>query len=141
MYFLQSFQLKILLYTKQVPPISKIISIYIVVGGIYIMVDFGLRLRELRKQHNLTQIQLAELTGVKNSIISFYENGDRVPGPKTLRKLAAVLHVTTDYLLGIEKKRAVDISDLTEEDIQAVEYLISYLRQKNTQNNRTNHHI
>jgi transcriptional regulator with XRE-family HTH domain len=105
------------------------------------MVDFGLRLRELRKQHNLTQIQLAELTGVKNSIISFYENGDRVPGPKTLRKLAAVLHVTTDYLLGIEKKRAVDISDLTEEDIQAVEYLISYLRQKNTQNNRTNHHI
>lgn len=37
------------------------------------MVEFGNRLRQLRKDRNLTQQLLATLIGVKNSVISFYE--------------------------------------------------------------------
>ena len=55
------------------------------------MVEFGEKLRRLRKQKNLTQKQLASLIGVQNSIISFYELGDRIPSPEIIIKLASVL--------------------------------------------------
>lgn len=95
------------------------------------MVEFGDRLKILRKQKNLTQKQLADLVGVKNSIISFYEVGDRLPSLEIVKKLAAVLHVSTDYLLGFEKNNSVDVSGLDENDIKLVRSLIDTLRDKN----------
>ena len=95
------------------------------------MVEFGQRLKELRKQKNLTQKQLASLIGVQNSIISFYEVGDRTPSPETLRKIASVFHVSTDYLLGIETQESIDISGLDAEDKKLVHLLVDTLRRKN----------
>lgn len=95
------------------------------------MVEFGDRLRNLRKEKNLTQKQLASLIGVQNSIISFYEVGDRAPSPKVIVKLASVFHVTTDYLLGVERQEVVDISGLDEEDKKIVRDLIDTLQKKN----------
>ena len=95
------------------------------------MVEFGQRLRDLRKQKNLTQKQLADLIGVKNSIISFYEVGDRFPSPEIVIKLAAVLHTTTDYLLGVERGKSVDVSGLDDEDERVVRMVVERLRAKN----------
>lgn len=95
------------------------------------MVEFGTRLRELRMQKNLTQKQLAEQIRVQNSIISFYENGDRLPSPETIIKLTAVFHVSADYLMGIEKSESIDISGLDEEDKRLVRSLVETLRNKN----------
>ena len=95
------------------------------------MVEFGNRLRQLRKDRNLTQQQLATLIGVKNSVISFYEVGERMPSPDALRKLALALHVTTDYLLGIDRGATVDVTGLDEQDRLVVQMVISRLREKN----------
>ena len=95
------------------------------------MVEFGERLRALRKQKNLTQKQLAEQIRVKNSIISFYEVGDRFPSPEIIVKLATTLGVTSDYLLGIERNESIDVSGLDEEDKQLVRSLVDTLRRKN----------
>ena len=95
------------------------------------MVELGNRLRQLRKDRNLTQQQLAELIGVKNSVISFYEVGDRIPSPEVLRKLALALHVTADYLLGIERGASLDVTGLDEQDRLVVQMMISRLREKN----------
>ena len=95
------------------------------------MVEFGKRLRELRKQKNLTQKQLASLISVQNSVISFYELGDRMPSPEIIVKLAHALHVSADYLMGIEKSESVDMSGLSDEDIKLVEHLVDYLRKRN----------
>lgn len=94
------------------------------------MVEFGNRLRQLRKERKLTQQQLAELIGVKNSVISFYEVGERVPSPEVLRKLALALHVTADYLLGIERGATIDASGLDEQDCFVVQMMIDRLREK-----------
>ena len=94
------------------------------------MVEFGSRLRKLRKERNLTQEQLASLIGVKNSVISFYEVGERLPSPDVLRKLALALHVSTDYLLGIERGESLDLGGLDEQDILAVRMFVSRLRDK-----------
>lgn len=95
------------------------------------MVEFGNKLRQLRKEKNLSQKQLAALIGVQNSIISFYELGDRIPSPDVIKKLAIALHVSSDYLLGIEKNESVDISGLDEADKMLVRMLIDTLRNKN----------
>lgn len=95
------------------------------------MVEFGQRLKELRKAKGLTQKQLADLLGVKNSIISFYEVGDRIPSPEVIKKLAAVLHVSADFLLGLDKGETVSVSGLDEEDKKLVQSLVDTLRKKN----------
>ena len=95
------------------------------------MVEFGERLRALRKQKKLTQKQLAEQIRVKNSIISFYEVGDRFPSPEIIVKLATTLGVTSDYLLGIDRNESIDVSGLDEEDKLLVRSLVDNLRRKN----------
>ena len=100
------------------------------------MVEFGIKLRQLRKEKNLSQKQLAALIGVQNSIISFYELGDRVPSPEVIKKLAVALHVSSDYLLGIEKNESVDVSGLDEADKTLVRSLVDQLRNKNLELNK-----
>ena len=92
--------------------------------------DFGSRLKELRKQHGMTQQQLAGRIGVTKSVISFYELKERVPSPEVLIKLSYIFHVTTDYLLGIDKTKTLDVSGLDEEDIRALYAIAERLRAK-----------
>jgi transcriptional regulator with XRE-family HTH domain len=95
-------------------------------------VDFGQKLRELRKQSGLTQKQLADRIGVTKSVVSFYELQERSPSPEVLIKLSGIFHVSTDHLLGIEKKRTVDVTGLDEADIQVVTMMVEALRRKNS---------
>ena len=92
--------------------------------------DFGSRLKELRRQSGMTQQQLADRIGVTKSVISFYELRERSPSPEVLAKLAYVFHVSTDYLLGLERNRTIDVSGLDEDDINAVEHIVRQLQKK-----------
>ena len=94
------------------------------------MVDFGSNLKRLRIQEGLTQQQLANQIGVTKSVVSYYELQERHPSPDVLIKLAAVFHVSTDYLLGINKKECIDLDGLDEEDIMIVKSLVASLRNK-----------
>lgn len=95
------------------------------------IVDFGSRLKELRVQAGLTQKQLGDRLGVTKSVVSFYELRERTPSPEVLVKIAAVFHVSTDYLLGIEKGKSIDISGLDSEDEKVVRSMVELLRKKN----------
>lgn len=95
------------------------------------ILNFGELLKELRSKSGLTQAQLASQMGVSKSLISFYELQERVPSPSVLIKLSAIFHVSTDYLLGIENTRRLDLSGLDEDDIKIVELLVDTLRKKN----------
>lgn len=92
--------------------------------------DFGSRLKELRKQSGLTQQQLAERIGVTKSVISFYELRERTPSPEVLIQLSYIFHVSTDYLLGIKRGRVIDVSELDDEDIKAVQLIVDRLKKK-----------
>ena len=93
--------------------------------------DFGTRLKELRIRAGLTQKQLGEQIGVTKSVVSFYELRERTPSPEILIKLATVFHVSSDYLLGIEKGKSMDITGLDTEDEKAVRMIVEQLRKKN----------
>lgn len=62
----------------------------------------GDRLREARKKSKLTQEALANLIGVKRSVISKYESGAIEPSITQLEKIASALDVSSAYLLGNE---------------------------------------
>lgn len=94
------------------------------------MVDMGARLKTLRLENGLTQTQVAQRLGVAVSAVSSYESGARYPSYSVLMKFSRIYHVTTDSLLGLEKREMVDISDLTEDDKQVVKTMITALRAK-----------
>lgn len=56
-------------------------------------------LRVLRKQRNLTQIQLQVATGIEQALLSKFERGERIPPTDTLLILANYYNVSIDYIL------------------------------------------
>ena len=65
--------------------------------------EFGAKFKQLRIDNNLTQKQLAEKLGIKQTNISNWENDKTRPEYENLIKLAKIFDVTTDEILGIEK--------------------------------------
>ena len=94
------------------------------------MVDFGKKLKDLRKQSGMTQQQLADKLGITKSVVSYYELSERTPSPDVLKDLALIFRVSADYLLGIERSRTIDVSDLSDEDINLLLDTIEALRSK-----------
>ena len=60
----------------------------------------GYLLKELRERKGLSQEKLGKLTGVTKVSVCGYELGKKTPSVPQLEKIANVLDVTTDYLLG-----------------------------------------
>ena len=93
--------------------------------------NFGNRLKTLRIKKKLTQQQLADLLGLTKSVISAYENGLRYPAYDVLIKISRIFKVSTDFLLGVEIKREIDTSGLTDEQVEALIILIDTIRNNN----------
>jgi transcriptional regulator with XRE-family HTH domain len=62
--------------------------------------NFGLKLKNLRENKNMTQEELGELLKVSKASISKYENNTHEPNISTMNFIADFFNVTTDYLLG-----------------------------------------
>jgi putative transcriptional regulator len=60
------------------------------------------RLREFRKNQGMTQVQLAELVGCKQGLISLYERDERHPVIYGAIRLARALDTTVEELFGGE---------------------------------------
>lgn len=60
----------------------------------------GDRLRALRKDRGLTQVQMAQYLNVQQSRINRYETGASTPGPEVFIQLADFFDVSMDYLYG-----------------------------------------
>ncbi len=61
--------------------------------------SFSQRVIELRKKRGLTQQGLSDATGIHVQQIKRYEAGSSQPTAEALKKLAIVLHVSSDFLL------------------------------------------
>ena len=64
---------------------------------------FGEKLRELRNEKQLGQVELALALGVSKGIISLWENGLREPKLSNLVALARFFGVSIDFLAGLEE--------------------------------------
>lgn len=86
----------------------------------------GERIMILRERKGYTQKQLAQRLGISRNAVNLWEMSITKPSTEYLIELSKIFHVTTDYILGIEQKEKIDISDLTEEEKKIISSLISY---------------
>ncbi len=92
--------------------------------------NMGDKLKSLRIEKKLTQKQIADRIGLAISAVSSYESGTRYPSYDVLVKLARIFHVSTDYLLGMTDTRKIDVTGLSDAEIELVSQLVEMLRQK-----------
>ena len=87
--------------------------------------DFGGILKSLRKRNGLSQSELGKHIGLSKAVISNYENGINYPDYENLIRMAEYFGVTTDYLLGVTNVKTVDVSRLTESQIEVLNQVIA----------------
>lgn len=73
---------------------------------------FAERLKELRKQAHLTQVELAKRLGIGQSSYADWERGKKKPTQDNLVKIAQVLNVSVDYLVGNSKEKSDDLDNI-----------------------------
>ncbi len=61
--------------------------------------SFGIRLKRLRKIHNISQEELGKILGVGRTAVANWETNQTEPTGENIKKLADLFRVTTDYLL------------------------------------------
>lgn len=80
-----------------------------------------MKIKEARRNKNLTQKELAEMIGVNFSIISRYENETIVPPANRILAIADALGVSVDYLIGKSNERQSDNFDYIADESTAYE--------------------
>lgn len=104
---------------------------------------FSKRLKELRKNRNLTQTGLANALNLSHGAIAMYETGKRQPDNETLTRIADYFGVSVDYLLGREiptipdytpseeeKQLLTMIMSMTEEEVDELSNFVDYILSK-----------
>ncbi|PWK30018.1 helix-turn-helix domain-containing protein [Pseudomonas sp. OV226] len=67
--------------------------------------SFTERFLQLRKQHSLTQQQMADTVGIHITQVKRYESGEAQPSLEVLKKVAVAFNVSTDWLVFEENER------------------------------------
>lgn len=92
--------------------------------------EVGKRIMERRKKLGLTQEALAEKSNLTTQFVSYAESGKRAMRPENLMKIAAVLGVSTDYILTgdiVDKDKLLlseKLDKLTASEVRIVESII-----------------
>jgi len=73
----------------------------------YFFMKLGEKITKLKKLKNLSQVALAEATGISRDAISKYERGDSVPSVDYAKRIADALGVSLDYLMSDSDKEDV----------------------------------
>jgi len=66
--------------------------------------NFAQRLKELRRNHGLTQVELSKLFDIGLATVAMWESSQRRPPAKMLMRIAEHFRISVDYLLGVDSK-------------------------------------
>ena len=81
-------------------------------------------IKRLRISQGMSQVEFAATVGVTKQCVSNWENDNVLPSIEMLVKIADIFKVKTDFLLGREPERSIDISGLTEEQAGHISLII-----------------
>jgi len=91
------------------------------------------RIKELRISNNMTQADLAKKLSITRSSVNAWEMGISIPSTAYIIELSQLFKVSTDYLLGLSSNITLDISLLSEQEIQLVYRLVRYFQELHSQ--------
>lgn len=90
----------------------------------------GNNIKKLRLANKMNQVEFAKKLSVTKQTVSNWENNNIQPSVEMLMKVADVFNVTTDYLLGRENKKLLDVSDLSNEQLAHINFIIEDILKK-----------
>ena len=88
-------------------------------------------IKQLRKSRNLSQVDLAKALGVTKQSISNWENNNIQPSIDMLIRLAHFFSVSTDFMLGLDQRKYIEINGLTDQQLAHVTTIIDDIRGTN----------
>lgn len=96
---------------------------------------FNENLKDARLKKNLSQKEVAEKIGVAKSTYSLYESGNREPNVDTIKKIADVLDVSADKLLGLETDTITlaahfDGDEYTEDELNEIRQFAAFVKSR-----------
>lgn len=91
---------------------------------------FNERLKKIRESHNMSQTELAHKLCVSKQSVSNWENDNIQPSIEILVKLARFFSVSTDYLLGLDNKKYIEVTNLSSIQIAHIQLIINDIAQK-----------
>lgn len=96
---------------------------------------FNENLKNARERRGMSQREVAESIGVANSTYSLYESGSREPNLPTIRRIADILNVSANDLLGIEKQPFTiaahfDGDEFTEEELAEIKQFAEFVKNR-----------
>jgi transcriptional regulator with XRE-family HTH domain len=98
---------------------------------------FGDKLRALRTERKLTQVEMADRIGLVSAAISSYEKGKQYPSVDNLIKICESFNVSADYLLGFSDNTSFNVASLTDEQLQLILRLITEFEEFNSLKEKT----
>ncbi len=85
-------------------------------------------IRELRMARNLSQVDLAKALGVTKQSVSNWENNNIQPSIDMLVHMARFFSVSTDCLLGLDQRKYLEITGLTDQQLAHIAAIIQDLQ-------------
>ena len=86
------------------------------------------RIRILRQSLSMSQVELANKLGVTKQSVSNWENDNIQPSIEMLVKISKVFCVSTDYLLGLDDKKYIEVSNLPQEVVSHLQLIINDIK-------------
>lgn len=74
--------------------------------------EFSERLKKLRKDTGLTQVDVAEKLGISQQAYASWERGMKKPTQDNLVKIAQILNVSVDYLVGNSQETLDELDNI-----------------------------
>lgn len=85
-------------------------------------------IRKMRQTRNLSQVDLAKSLGVTKQSISNWENNNIQPSIDMLIRLAQFFSVSTDHMLGLNQRKYIEVTDLTDLQLSHIAAIIDDIR-------------
>ena len=95
--------------------------------------NFNENLKNARERKGMSQKDVAEEIGVAKSTYSLYESGNREPNVQTIKKIADVLNVSADDLLGLNEEPLTiaahfDGDEYTEAELDKIKEYAAFIK-------------
>ena len=83
-------------------------------------------IKNLREDAGYSQSELARKLGISRSSVNAWEMGLSTPTTPYIVEIAKIFHISTDYLLGIEKHRSIVLDGYNNTQIELIYRLLKY---------------
>lgn len=85
-------------------------------------------IRALRLARSMSQVELAEKLSVTKQSVSNWENDNIQPSIEMLVKISGVFNVSTDFLLGLDDRRYVDVTGIPDDAAAHIQQVINDIK-------------